>query len=182
MIASEGLNDYARRLGTALDKGQAYEETNRDIAHAFVVTVLALSHAKKSFLLLSNKLDTDLYRQPPIIDEMKSFLEKGGNLRILVEEEIEVDHPIWEVIEHAKASIRQIPSEKVAGYRYNFFVVDDLGFRFEMDRDQPKAYVAFCGTSDSEKKSEKHTERKAILGRLREIFEKLEEEALAIPA
>ena len=174
MTTTESLNDYARRLDSALRENKEYEETNRDLSHAFVVIILALHHAKESCLLLSNCLDKALYGQPPVLHEIKQFLEKGMKLDILVERDVEGSHPLIELVRNYKetASIRKIPEERVQTYGYNFLVIDDRGFRFERDRQQPNAYVAFRGQVSG---SEEDRERAGIINRLKEIFEDLKQ-------
>ncbi len=93
-------------------------------------------------------------------------------LEILVERDIEDSHPLLELVRQYKdtSSIGRIPEERVQTYGYNFLVIDDRGFRFERDRQQPNAYVAF---RDQVSGSEEDRERAGIINRLKEIFEDL---------
>ena len=139
----DSLSDYTRRLETALKKKDAYVSYNRDMSHAKVVVSVAFRHAKNEILLLSNKLDPELYSSPMFIRfEVEPYLKKGGRLSVLVENDVPENHPIRELAQkYETVEIRRIPAGIVEAYEFNFMVIDDIGYRFENDRKEHQALV-----------------------------------------
>jgi len=56
----------------ALAKKEPFSTYNRDIFHAFEITLAAFRHAQKEVLLLSHKLDVSLYDVVSIKEEIES--------------------------------------------------------------------------------------------------------------
>lgn len=162
------LNEYASKLNRALEKNKPYYTYNRDVGHAMVIVYFAFVHAKEQILLLSKELDRRVYSPTWFIDEVRNFLNKeGAKLSILVEDSIGEDHPMIQVVQDypKSASIKRVPSEQIETYTYNFMVVDNAGYRFEADREEFKAVVAFNSKDDGPKR---------VVARLREKFHELE--------
>ncbi len=168
----ESLNDYVRQLDAALKHGRTYVNSNRDMAHAKVVVFLGICHAKEKVLLLSEKLDWTLYGMPHFMQEVSGFLDRGGRMEVLVETDLQADHPMMELSDRSsKLSIRKVPENIVEKYEYNFMVVDDIGYRFERDRRRPAAYVSFNDKEDKE-----------MIEMLKSMFENLGRNATPLPA
>lgn len=168
----ESLNEYARQLDSALEHGKTYVNSNRDMAHAKIVVFLGISHAKEKVLLLSEKLDWTLYGMPRFVEEVSDFLDRGGRMEVLVETDLQGDHPMAELsIRNRSLSIRKVPERLVDKYNYNFMVVDDIGYRFEHDRERPAAYVSFNDDEDAE-----------FIDRLKAVFENLARDATPLSA
>ncbi len=164
-IAMENLHQYADRLDRALSKGEPHTTYNHDIFHAFAIIVAVFKYAKKEVLLLSNHLNLTVYGNPDLLKPMEDFLrDRHGSLRILVESDIVREHPVIQLTEDKSCnlSIRQIPKEEVDGYKYNFLVMDNTGFRLERDRAKSAAIAGF-----NDKNSAK------VAANLRVIFERL---------
>ena len=139
----ESLSAYAQTLNAALDGGDSYMEFNRDMIHARIVVSLAFKYAEREIWLLSHKLDPVLYASPSFVQEVQNFLARG-KLHILVESDVDEDHPIRVLAKDSdRVEIRRIPDDVSAKYEFNFMVVDDSGYRFEDDRKEPSAVVVF---------------------------------------
>lgn len=162
------LNDYAQALESALVTGGEFVAFNDDMAHATIVICLATRHAKKRIRLLSNKLDPQLYATPWFGKEARKLVdERKAHLSILVESEIEEGHPIILLSREFpdKVTILRVPDDLLSRYRYNFMVVDQQGYRFEHDREEPRALVSLNGRSK---------EHREFTERLTEIFDDLQ--------
>ena len=142
---SDKLADYAREMDVALRERKRFAAYNRDIHHATVAVCLGFRYAEKTVRLLSEKLDLELYGGEWFIEEAKSFLGRGGEICILVESDLDDHHPLLRIAkEHPDAvSINRVPDAVRAEYSYNYMVVDDIGYRFESDRSEPRAIVVF---------------------------------------
>ena len=144
-LTDDTLRDYARRLNGALKSKSGYSNYNRDASHASIVLFFAFHHAEKRVLLLSQKLDTLVYSAPWVLEEVGGFLRRSGKLDVLVETELEEGHPMRQLRrDHPdRLSIARVPERIVETYSFNFMVVDDRGYRFEHDRENYSASVAF---------------------------------------
>ena len=162
---------YIRRLYSALDKKRPYVTYNRDGSHARVVVIAGVEHAEKEIWLLSHSLDLDVYGGLAAVEAMGSFLGKpSARLNVLVEDNILEAHPMLDLI-HRKtnATIKKVPDSITKKYQCNFMVVDDIGYRYEPNRDSFNATVVF---HDKEKLS--------MIGTLRKLFDILNEKAVDV--
>lgn len=142
----ETLNDYLRRLHTALEKKRPYVTYNRDKAHASLVVSAGFRHAEHEVRILSHELDPDVYEGPALLDSVKCFLDREETrLNILVEETVHDDHQIFQIKKqyNGKVTIKKVPSHIQKHYECNFMLIDSFGYRFEPDRNKPNAMVAF---------------------------------------
>ncbi len=148
---NENLREYARRLETALAEKRPHTTFNRDISHALAIILAVFRFAEKEVRLLSHELLPALYGNPLLLKAVRSFLAKGGKLKILVECDIGQDHPMRELLDTTPEgiSIRRVPEDKQSEYKYNFLVMDDCGFRFEHDRAE---HTALAGFHDADSK------------------------------
>ena len=167
------LGDYARKLNSALIEKSGYATFNRDAVHASIVIHIAFLHAKETVLLLSQKLDTLIYSNPWLIKKIESFLARGGKLRVLVETEVAESHPLRLLANQLPKSltIARVPQEAVGTYSFNFMVVDDRGYRFEHDREEYSAVVAF------DEPEENHTE---LVEAMQQRFQELEAQSVPL--
>lgn len=158
---------YVHRLRTALNKKRPYVTYNRDASHARVVVIAGVEHAAKEILLLSHRLDLDVYGGLAAVETMGTFLDKPNTtLNVLVEGNILEAHPMLDLINRSEnATIKKVPESLTAKYQCNFMVVDDIGYRYEPNRDSFNATVVF---HDEEKLS--------MIGTLRELFNILNEQ------
>lgn len=169
----ESLNAYAQKLDSALENQKPYTSFNRDMAHAKIIVCTAMRHAKNDVWLLSNKLDPLLYASPSFINAATRFiLDRGGRLHILVETEPVPGHPVVELSQNTeRAELRRVPQEQVDSYKFNFMIVDDIGYRFESDRQEPRAFVTFNDDSDSWRE---------MMQRLHDIFDYLNSVSVSV--
>ena len=145
----ETLNDYLRRLHTALEKKRPYVTYNRDKAHASLVVSAGFRHAEDKVNILSHELDPDVYESPALLKSVEYFLDRApeARLNILVEKEeaVRKDHQVFQIGEQYKeqVTIKKVPSHLQKRYDCNFMLIDSFGYRFEPDRNKPNAMVAF---------------------------------------
>lgn len=140
----DSLNDYARALESALRWKRAYSAYNRDMVHAKIVVTAAFRGANEKIRLLSHRLDRDLYASQSFIDEATAFVGKrGGHVDILVETDVPDDHPLRALARRHpdNVTINRVPDEIVDGYGFNFMLIDEIGYRFEGDRENHRALV-----------------------------------------
>ena len=173
----DSLGDYTRQLERALKRKRPYGVYNRDMSHAKVIVSVAFRHAK-SIRLLSHKLDQELYANPMFLwFEARPFLNRGGKLTILVESDIAEDHPIRQLAREYSDSVEmlRVPDNVVESYEFNFMLIDDIGYRFESDREECKAFVALH--DDGELFSFGR-----IFNQLEQIFAQLKNTSTPLPA
>ena len=143
----ENLRTYANRLENALAEQTPFHTYNRDILHASQIVVAGFRHAQRSVYLLSNRLDPALYGDEHLLEAVRSFLKKdGAELRILLEAEIDAHHPFRRLAEdefNGRVKIGIVPEGHQDSYRFNFMIVDDIGYRFEYDREKFEAIASF---------------------------------------
>ena len=127
-----------------------YSAYNRDMVHAKIVVTIAFRQAQEKIRLLSNMLDAELYASKVFMNAAKGFVgDRGGRLNILVETDIDETHPLRRLANEypENVSIKRVPDEVVETYPFNFMIIDEIGFRVETDRDEPKALVVVHDTS-----------------------------------
>lgn len=143
----ETLNDYLRRLHTALERKRPYVTYNRDKAHASLVVSAGFRHAEHEVRILSHELDPDVYESPALLKSVEHFLDRapGTRLNILVEDAVREGHEVFQIGEKykEKVTIKKVPSNLQERYECNFMLIDSFGYRFEPDRNKPNAMVAF---------------------------------------
>ena len=143
----ETLNDYLKRLQTALKKKRPYVTYNRDKFHARLVVSAGFHHAEEKVSILSHELDPDVYASPGLVDSVSDFLKKAesAKLSILIEREVSADHPIFQIGKQydKQVTVKKIPSYLQEKYECNFMLIDSFGYRYEPDRNDCKAMVAF---------------------------------------
>ncbi len=141
---TENLREYTKRIENALSKKQPHTTYNRDKFHAFAILMAVFRYAESEVRLLSNKLDLVLYGNPLLLEAIGAFLERKGRLDILVETDIDKDHPLAQMVKDApSARLRRVPDALQELYKYNFLVMDDRGFRYERDREKHAALAGF---------------------------------------
>ena len=173
---ADDLAAYARKMDRALNKGESFFEYNLDIWHASIVVCLAMQYATRHVLILSNELDAKLYGSDWFLEEARRFIGKGGtSLDILVESELPDDHPIWDIVSagEGRVTIKLVPKSMQEQYKYNFLVADSNGYRFERDRQYPKAIVSF---NDNESDL-----NKGVVEALKKAFAALSHKAKDLP-
>ena len=144
----DSLNAYAIELAKALKNKTKFANFNKDMHHATVVICTAFHYAEKNIRLLSHKLDPELYAGPWFMEEAERFVDRG-RLDILVESDVSMDHPVVALAKtRREVSVKRVSDQAWAGYTFNFMVVDEIGYRFEHDRESPEALVVFNDDDD----------------------------------
>ena len=144
------LRDYAEQLDKVLSKGRDYTTFNDDLLNARILVGTALAHAKHKVLLVSHKLAPRLYGHAWFTKAARGFVGRQGRLDILVESDINEDHPVKALErDHPDlVTITRVPDQVVRTYDFNFMLVDESGYRFEQDRTKCRAWVVFNWDDD----------------------------------
>ena len=139
------LNGYAERFEKALTEGSSFANYNKDMAHASIIVCLGFRYAKRHVRLLSHQLDPVLYGSKWFQDELTDFLEnRSGRVQILLETDVAEGHPVIALgAKYDTFEVRRIRDDLVSNYPFNFMTVDDVGYRFEQNREYPEATVVF---------------------------------------
>ena len=168
----EEKDAYGVLIEEKLTRKKAFNTYNRDILHATELVIAGFRHAKREICLLSQELDTELYGVDRLQAAVESFLrKKNASLRVLVEVDIEQQHPMMMLRERFpnKIWIGQVKKELLEVYTFNFMTVDDFGYRFEHDR---KEFVAIASFHEED--------QKIFLANLKKFFKLLEESATPV--
>ncbi|MHB8286160.1 MAG: DUF7931 domain-containing protein [Caulobacteraceae bacterium] len=144
------MADYRAQVSELLSGARSGRALNGTIDHASVVVEQAFAVARSHVRILTHSLDGQCYSRIAVRKAALDFLQRDGtSLEILVEDSSAASQAsthrfLRDVLEAApdKVSLKLVPADLVVRYRYNFLVVDDTGYRFESDRDQPIAVVA----------------------------------------
>lgn len=139
------LNGYAETFEKALKKKTQFANFNKDMNHAAIIVCMAFRHAENNIRLLTHKLDESLYGSKWFLDELERFIGKQDScLKILIESDIVEDHPVMQMsAQHNQIEVKRVPDVDVREYPFNFMLVDDVGYRFERDRNSHEATVVF---------------------------------------
>lgn len=123
---------------------------NGTIDHASIVIEEGFRQARHIVRILTKRLEPACWERTAIIDAARAFLERGDTeLHIIVEQfgPTNCTHEnrfLQAVLECGgeRVHLRTMPTNIVSMYRYNFMTVDEVGYRFEEDRDEHVAVVA----------------------------------------
>lgn len=149
----------ARRTGEAL--------LNGSVDHAAVIVQETFGNAKNCMRILSSKLDAECYGRESVRNAARVFLaDPEHRARFLVES------PLWDEGENfewewhpfisdirsfanlkttkgdMRFEFRAVPKDWTNQYQFNFLVMDDYGYRFEPNRKEAAAVVAFLPEDD----------------------------------
>lgn len=174
------LKRYEQALDEALRSKKPFTTYNRDITHAAIITRVAFCHAGNKVRLLSHRLDPVLYGTGPLQRSIADFLcREGTSLHILVETDLPGEHPILKLLtddSRETMKIKKVPPDLAERYPFNYLVVDEIGYRFESDRQE---YAAIASFHDNEVDGE--GDRMTDIDGLIDFFDRLEEKSVDIP-
>jgi hypothetical protein len=138
-----------RQLIERLARGGVNQRiTNGWPEHASILLESMFKHARSNVRIYSGSLRQDTYDQDELVGEAKRFLAKGGRLSILLQKVTAdlADHKFVQAARSAAPGTLQI---KAASGVYatdkakHFAVMDDCGYRFEIDHAATKAVANF---------------------------------------
>ena len=159
---------------------------NSDEEHALEVLVQLLRQATQSIKIFAGCLYEHVGNQPEYISELSNFIERGGELRILLnkynqekakESQLFKRLAMYAKKEHnievketkAKAFFKADPGQEI-----HFTVVDNLGYRIETDIEKRTARCSFndsnIATATSEFFDKLYTDQRAQQIDLNNIF------------
>ena len=150
----ESLLEYRDKVNKALKDKTPFSTYNRDIMHATEIVAGGFKYAEAEVNLLSHELDERIYGLPYIVNLAEGFLSKrNGKLNIIIEKEIDSSHPLLSLCERYpnNTAVRKMPDEWWNDhYSYNFMTIDNVGYRFEPDREKLSAIVSFNEPEEKE--------------------------------
>lgn len=141
---------------------------NSSLAHAAVIVQRIIADAYRSVSILSRSLDPQVYGRNRTLDMTSRFLEEvPRRMRILMEDGSESAHAenpfLNRFKKHRNVEFRIVPPRLQEKYKFHFLVADTESYRFEPDKTESAAIVAFGHTDVAQK--------------LERIFEKLWEQS-----
>jgi hypothetical protein len=154
-MASE-LDAYRDHVRHAIAARTGKPMMNGSLEHSAILLQESMRAAQHEMLILSSRLDDACFGQRAVRHAAQVFLaDPEKRMRILVET------ALWDPQENfrwgqnpfvqdiaanvglGQVEIASVKKDWIAGYRFNFFVVDRFGFRYQEDRDEPAAIAAF---------------------------------------
>lgn len=159
---------------------------NSDEEHALEVLVQLFRQATHSIKIFAGCLYEHVGNQPEYISELSNFIERGGELRILLnkynQEKAKESQLFKRLAMHAKQEHNIEVKETKAkaffkadlGQEIHFTVVDNLGYRIETDIEKRTARCSFndsnIATATSEFFDKLYTDKRAQQIDLNNIF------------
>ncbi len=156
---------YFEQIDLALKDSLDLPLSNGKPAHAVYLIDKFLRHATANVRLYSGNLrqtwgNIDVYGHHKILDAVRVLLERGGDLSIVLEDEIDggsvEDHPMVRSVSkwrdegsmRGSLDIRQadpasIDFLKGRGFNHHWMVMDEKAYRLEADTGDIKAHVNF---------------------------------------
>lgn len=123
--------------------------------HASILFETMFRHAKEEVRIFTGELRPSVYGTPTLISAAKDFLSRTSTrLRILIEQPADVEalreHPLLRVlsesvprVERDQLKLRQAVGSYAQKGAKHFAVMDDCGFRFEIDHEATQAVANF---------------------------------------
>ena len=119
---------------------------NKGDAHAKIVFSSLFMVAGDKVRIFAEKLNSYVPNCDEYVSSMRLFLEKGGEVHILLEGEPNINTPLFEMLRNFNKQV----NIKVTGYRpkfgddlINFCTVDDFAYRMETDKQKKVARGSF---------------------------------------
>ncbi len=122
---------------------------NRSAEHAAVIVEHLFRAAKEHVLILSSRLDTQVYGVLGVIEAGTQFLRDNPRARIdlLIETDVDATTHRWlravMDVDRTRVTITKMPPALTARYKYNFAVADGKHYRLEQDRAKFEAFAQF---------------------------------------
>ncbi len=149
------LDEYREHVLRLAKEGSSETIFNGSSDHAAIVTEIMIEEADHNVCILSNAFDQRVYGNPDVIRAASQFLSDPDNkLNLLVEKDLTpgdiIKNPFLDVVRHfPNVRMRRVSEDRQKDYNYNFAVVDDISIRFESDRRDHNAVVAFKRKKDA---------------------------------
>ena len=139
------LNSYRASVEELFENNSELIVTNRDKKHAAVLTSILFQNAKKEVVLFCQNLDEEFYDSAPIKSAVLCALERGVNVKILIQEEPQANELLSELKllgSRAELELRKCDKDSEASKsNLNFAVIDQKAFRLESDRENNSAFA-----------------------------------------
>jgi hypothetical protein len=150
------LEDYRTHIDRLIREMSGEIVLNGSHNHATIIIERMFANASKQIRILSRKFDERVFGTPETTYQAESFLgEDGRSVRILIEDYNEQEmarNPFFarmsQFLESERLQIRQVPPALAELISINFSVMDDVGYRFEEDKNFTVAVAAFEPEND----------------------------------
>ncbi len=140
----EEMNKYRERVEEAAVKCDGEMIANSSVEHAQIVIERLFLNANKIVNIFSGSLNIEIYGADNIVRAVKMFVKKPDvTLNIILEEEIDSEHPLSEVLSLGNVRKDVLPKEVAESVECHMITVDEDSYRFEMDKYHPQSMVSW---------------------------------------
>jgi hypothetical protein len=149
VLTAEEILTYKKVVGR-LARGKICQQIpNEHPMHAAALIETMFDNAEKDVRIFTGKLAKATYDQPDLVAAAARFLERpGARLRILVQRQLtradlQDRAMIAKIHESPKLEIRQATGSYAESDANHFAVMDEHGFRFELEHSKSEAVANF---------------------------------------
>ena len=141
-------SDYVRRVDELARICDGTPFYNASLGHAAVIVERMMADACKSVSILSRSLEPRVYGRSRVLRETLRFLDRRHcEMRIILEgkypDVLKGNDFLERFADHASVSVRFMPEQEQARYKFHFLVADGESYRIEADKSKSSAIVAF---------------------------------------
>lgn len=157
------MENYRKLVKRLADEGSGEFIPNGGTEHAEVLIENIFIHAKNIVRVFSGELNARVYGVPNIVDSAKAFLQESSDnkLQILIQDYSEDDlskyvhHDLIKMChedldDDAACEIKSV-NEMDTDVSSHFVIMDEIGYRFEPDREKPTAMGCFNDPESAKK-------------------------------
>lgn len=145
------MEEYRKLVKKLADEGSSELIANGGTEHAEVLIENIFAHAGDAVRIFSGELNARVYGSSGIVENAKEFLQSGTNhkLDILIQSKdivssLEKHDLIKMCLElNTKMCELRLVGETDEDVGHHFVVMDEIGYRFEPDREKPTAVGCF---------------------------------------
>jgi hypothetical protein len=135
---------YRNLVRQAIRNADGKPVFNGSCEHASILMSEMFTAADKQMRILSEKLLPECYNSDAVRSAFTDFLDRGGNVRIVVEDDSGLDtHPLADLFERDRVQIVRLAEIIRSQVTYHMAIMDGVGYRFESDKTKMEAIAAF---------------------------------------
>lgn len=118
---------------------------NNSADHAIVVIDYLLRSAKSRIRILTGRLNRQVYDTLPVVRALDGFLDEGGVLEVISEEEIGIHSEFRKIAEYSavESNVKFYNLDKTKKIDTHFLISDDDSYRYEPNKEDHKAVASF---------------------------------------
>jgi hypothetical protein len=146
METTEELLRYRWMVEDAASAQDGRILSNGSAEHAKIVLECLFRTAREQVCLIADQTSDDVYSEPVVMSEVLSFLDRGGRIRAISEnDDCNLSEGFWaKLTASPNAEVRTLNDQLTAGYKFHLLLADDISYRYERDRKAREALAAFC--------------------------------------